>query len=76
MSGERCVTQPLVARKEGADRLALILIDRGRKVRVLGTHDSGRVLLSYNSKTLIAHERDIHARTVPVPAGEMAAEMA
>jgi len=76
MCGERCVTQPLVARKEGAGRLALILIDRGRTVHVLGAHDSGRVLLSYNSRRLIADERDIYARTVPVSGGEMVAETA
>jgi len=76
MSGERCVTHPLVARKEGAGHLALILIDRGRRVRVLGSLEAGRVLLFYNNKRLTALERDIHARTAPVTAGEMARETA
>ena len=71
MSGERFVMQPLVARKEGGGHLALILIDRGRKVKVLGAHETGRVLLSYNGNRLVADERDIGARTVAVtePAG-------
>jgi len=70
MSGERFVMHPLVARREGGGHLALILIDRGRRVHVLGPHDDGRVLLSYNGNRLLANDRDIGARTVPVTAEE------
>lgn len=68
MSGERSVTKPLVARKEGGDRLALVLIDAGRNVHVLGPDDCGRIVLSYNGHRLLADERDIGARTVPASA--------
>ncbi len=66
MSGERRVTQPLVARKKDGGRLDLILIDRGRTIQVVGGEPSGRILLTYKGARFVAHESDIGSRTSPV----------
>ena len=66
MLGERQVIRPLVARKKGGGRLDLILIESGRTIHVMDCDGSGSACLSYKGNSFVVHERDIHARTVPM----------